>query len=55
MNKFVRLINASRKDFAAMNSSDLKESIYQSEGRVIMDQHLLFAGPGNIRRVTNTE
>ena len=26
-----------------------KESIFKSEGRVIMGQHLLFAGPGLVR------
>lgn len=55
MKKNVRLINASRKDFNKMSIKDLKESIYKSEGRVIMGQHLLFAGPGLIRGVTNTE
>ena len=34
---------------------DLKESIFKSEGRVVMGQHLLFAGPGLVRGVTNSE
>lgn len=33
----------------------LKESIRKSEGRVICGQHLLFAGPGLVRGVTNSE
>ncbi|MGD1635567.1 hypothetical protein ACP6DI_11850, partial [Listeria monocytogenes] len=38
-----RLISASKQDFEKMNGRDLKRSIFQSEGRVIMAQHLLFA------------
>lgn len=54
-NNTVRLINASRKDFVKMNGRDLKTSIYKSEGRVIMGQHLIFASEGLVRGVTNTE
>ena len=38
-----------------MSPMDLKESIFKSEGRVVMGQHLLFAGPGLVRGVTNSE
>ena len=34
---------------------ELKESIFKSEGRVIMGQHLLFAGEGLVRGITNSE
>jgi hypothetical protein len=54
-NNTVRLINASRKEFVKMNGRDLKTSIYKSEGRVIMGQHLIFASEGLVRGVTNTE
>lgn len=50
-----RLINASKSDFEKMTPMDLKKSIYKSEGRVIMGQHLLFANVGLVRGVTNTE
>lgn len=50
-----RLISASKQDFEKMNGRDLKRSIFQSEGRVIMAQHLLFASQGLVRGVTNTE
>ncbi len=55
MGRITRLINASKSDFAKMTPMDLKESIYRSEGRVIMGQHLLFADTGLVRGVTNTE
>ncbi|MEC0184689.1 hypothetical protein P4H61_24755 [Paenibacillus peoriae] len=54
-NQVIRLINASKKDFKQMNARDLKDSILRSEGRVVMGQHLLFAGEGLVRGVTNTE
>ncbi|EJM2939176.1 DUF7916 family protein [Listeria monocytogenes] len=50
-----RLISASKQDFEKMNGRELKRSIFQSEGRVIMAQHLLFASQGLVRGVTNTE
>lgn len=55
MSRPTRLINASKSDFEKMSPMDLKESIYDSEGRVIMGQHLLFADRGLVRGVTNTE
>lgn len=51
----VRLISASKSDFEKMNGRDLKKSIFKSEGRVVMAQHLLFASQGLVRGVTNTE
>lgn len=51
----IRLISASKSEIEKMTSMDLKESIYKSEGRVVMGQHLLFAGPGLVRGVTNSE
>ncbi|ECJ9745150.1 hypothetical protein FQR52_01060 [Listeria monocytogenes] len=50
-----RLISASKQDFEQMNGRDLKRSIFKSEGRVVMGQHLLFASQGLVRNVTNTE
>ncbi len=55
MSNVVRLISASGSDFEQMNAQELKESIFKSESRVIMGQHLLFAGPGLVRGVTNSE
>lgn len=55
MGDVVRLISASKSDFEKMTPMDLKESIFKSEGRVVMGQHLLFAGPGLVRGVTNSE
>lgn len=55
MSNVTRLINCSKSHFKEMNGRDLKESIRKSEGRVIMGQHLLFAGPGLVHGVTNTE
>ena len=49
MNNVIRLISASKSDFEKMSPMDLKESILKSEGRVIMGQHLLFAGEGLVR------
>ncbi|MDO3411539.1 hypothetical protein QWJ34_17370 [Saccharibacillus sp. CPCC 101409] len=50
-----RLISASKTELEQMNGRDLKLSILKSEGRVVMGQHLLFAGQGLVRGVTNTE
>ena len=50
-----RLISASKSDIEKMSHMDLKESILKSEGRVVMGQHLLFAGEGLVRGVTNSE
>ena len=55
MGDIVRLISASKTDFEKMTAMDLKQSILQSEGRVIMGQHLLFDGKGLVRGITNTE
>lgn len=55
MSDVMRLIGASKTEIHAMTPMELKESIYKSEGRVVMGQHLLFAGPGLVRGVTNTE
>ncbi|MFT8351626.1 haloacid dehalogenase-like hydrolase [Clostridium saccharoperbutylacetonicum] len=55
MNEVKRLISASKNDFKKMSPMELKESIYKSEGRVIMGQHLLFAGSGLVRGITNSE
>lgn len=50
-----RLISAAGDEIAKMSPMDLKESIFKSEGRVVMGQHLLFAGQGLVRGVTNSE
>lgn len=55
MKDVIRMISATKSDFEKMTPMELKESIYKSEGRVIMGQHLLFAGPGLVRGVTNSE
>lgn len=55
MKEVIRLISASKKDFEIMSPMDLKESIRKSEGRVVMGQHLLFAGNGLVRGVSNSE
>lgn len=55
MSDVIRLISASKTDFEKMKPMELKESIYKSEGRVIMGQHLLFASEGLVRGVTNSE
>ena len=55
MSNVIRLISASKSDIEKMSAGELKESIFKSEGRVIMGQHLLFAGPGVVRGVTNSE
>lgn len=55
MSDVVRFLNASKSEIKQMTPMQLKESIYKAEGRVIMGQHLLFAGEGAVRGVTNTE
>ncbi len=50
-----RLISAAGDEIMKMSPMDLKESIFKSEGRVVMGQHLLFAGQGLVRGVTNSE
>ena len=55
MSNVVRLISASKSEIEKMSPMELKESIFKSESRVIMGQHLLFAGPGVVRGVTNSE
>ena len=50
-----RLISATGDDIEKMSPMELKESILRSEGRVVMGQHLLFAGSGLVRGVTNSE
>ncbi|MBE6125266.1 MAG: hypothetical protein E7186_02950 [Erysipelotrichaceae bacterium] len=55
MSNVIRLISATKSDFQKMSAMELKESIYKSESRTIMGQHLLFAGPGVVRGVTNSE
>lgn len=50
-----RMINATGKEFKQMTPMQLKESIYKSEGRVIMGQHLVFASKGLARGVSNSE
>ena len=55
MSEVVRLISASKSEFEKMSPMDLKESIFKSEGRVIMGQHLLFDGKGLVRGITNSE
>lgn len=55
MAEVTRLISASKTDIEQMSGRDLKRSIFKSEGRVVMAQHLLFASQGLVRGVTNTE
>ena len=55
MSEVTRLISATKSDFEKMNGRDLKRSIFKSEGRVVMAQHLLFASEGLVRGVTNSE
>ena len=55
MSDVVRLISASKTEIEKMSPMELKESIFKSESRVLMGQHLLFAGPGVVRGVTNSE
>ncbi|WP_026883617.1 hypothetical protein [Clostridium akagii] len=55
MSKVKRLIDCTKSDFEKMTATELKESIYESEGRVIMSQHLIMAGKGMLTGVTNTE
>ena len=55
MSNVVRIIGATKSDFEKMSPMELKESIFKAESRTIMGQHLLFAGPGLVRGVTNSE
>lgn len=55
MSQVTRLISATGDEMLKMSPMELKESIFKSEGRVVMGQHLLFAGPGLVRGVTNSE
>lgn len=55
MEHITRLISASKSDFEKMSAQDMKVSIFKSEGRVVMGQHLIFANQGLVRGVTNTE
>ncbi len=55
MSEVIRLISASKSEIEKMSPAELKESIYKSECRVIMGQHLLFAGNGTVRGITNAE
>jgi hypothetical protein len=50
-----RLIDCTKSDFEKMTALELKESIYKSEGRVIMAQTLVMAGPGMMSGVSNAE
>ena len=50
-----RLISATGEEIEKMSPMELKESVFKSEGRVVMGQHLLFAGEGLVRGVTNSE
>lgn len=50
-----RLISATGQEIEKMSPMELKESVFKSEGRVVMGQHLLFAGEGLVRGVTNSE
>lgn len=53
--EITRLITAEPSRAAKYTAQQLKESIYKSEGRVIMGQHLLFANEGLVHGCTNTE
>ncbi|MBR2791126.1 MAG: hypothetical protein IKE12_00495 [Erysipelotrichaceae bacterium] len=55
MSNVVRIIGATKSDFEKMSPMELKESIFKAESRTIMGQHLLFARPGLVRGVTNSE
>lgn len=55
MSDVERLISASKSEIKSMTAMQLKESIYKSEGRVIMGQHFLFSGAGLVRGLTNIE
>lgn len=55
MNKVKRLIDCTKSDFEKMNARELKEAIYESEGRVIIAQHLIMAGNGILQGITNAE
>jgi hypothetical protein len=55
MDKVKRILDCTKSDFEKMNAMDLKEAIFSSEGRTIMAQHLVKAGPGQIDGITNAE
>ncbi len=55
MSNVTRILNCSKTEFQAMTPMELKESIFKAEGRTIVGQHLLFAGSGLVRGVTNSE
>lgn len=55
MKAVTRLISAAGDEIEKMSPMELKESVFKSEGRVVMGQHLLFAGNGLVRGVTNSE
>lgn len=55
MSDVTRILNCSKKEFSSMTPMELKESIFKAEGRTVVGQHLLFAGAGLVRGVTNTE
>ena len=50
-----RLISTTGSEIEKMSPMELKESVFKSEGRVVMGQHLLFASEGLVRGVTNSE
>lgn len=54
MAKVTRLISATKKQISKMTPMELKESMYRSEGRVVMAQCILFE-TGLVRGVTNAE
>lgn len=55
MGKVKRILDCSKSDFEKMTAMELKESIFASEGRTIMAQHLVRCGPGLIGGITNAE
>lgn len=55
MSSITRILNCSKTEFKKMTPMELKESIFKAEGRTVVGQHLLFAGSGIVRGVTNTE
>lgn len=55
MSTVKRLISAVGSETSKFTAMELKESIYRSEGRVVMGQHLLFTGNGLVHGCTNTE
>jgi hypothetical protein len=55
MRNVKRLIDCTKSDFEKMSAAELKESIYESEGRVMMAQTLVMAGKGMLTGVSNAE